>query len=200
MIEILRWPMISKLKMLSLKFLMLDSLRILSTSKMAQGSSRVSSSNSPSLMPNLKLLIKELSKLSSPIVVNDDACATNSITCEASILKENVELRAQLEVLSSNYGKLEESHEKLSSSHDDLLVSHSVLNIAHEAMIAKVTSVSLMWILALLLVKIVYCHVLVLVIHLLTMLVHLVMNCFPCLVALTMKLILPLVLVLRLTM
>ena len=35
---------------------------------------------------------KELAKLPSPIVVNDDACATNSITCEASILKENVEL------------------------------------------------------------------------------------------------------------
>ena len=76
----------------------------------------------------------------SSLVVNDDACATNSITCEASILKENVELRAQLEVLSCNYGKLEESHEKLSSSHDDLLVSHNVLKIAHEAMIAKVTS------------------------------------------------------------
>ena len=54
---------------------------------------------------------RELAKLSSPLVANDDACATNSISCEASILKENVELRDQLEVLSSNYGKLEESHE-----------------------------------------------------------------------------------------
>ena len=77
---------------------------------------------------------------SSPLVVNDYACATNSITCEASILKENVELRAQLELLSSNYGKLEEIHENISSSHDDLLVSHNVLKIAHGAMIAKVTS------------------------------------------------------------
>lgn len=50
--------------------------------------------------------LKELAKLSSAIVVNDDACATNSITCETSILKENVELWAQIEVLSSNYGKL----------------------------------------------------------------------------------------------
>ena len=83
---------------------------------------------------------KELAKFPSPLAIIDGACATNSITCEASILKENVELRAQLELLSSNYGKLEESHEKLSSSHDDLLVSHSVLKIAHEAMIAKVTS------------------------------------------------------------
>lgn len=76
----------------------------------------------------------------SPLAIIDDACATNSITCEASILKDIVELWAQLELLSRNYGKLEESHEKLSSSHDDLLVSHNVLNIAHEAMITKVTS------------------------------------------------------------
>ena len=50
---------------------------------------------------------KELAKLSSPLVVNDDDCATNSTSCEASIFKENVELRAQLELLSSNYRKLE---------------------------------------------------------------------------------------------
>ena len=78
--------------------------------------------------------------MSSPLVANDDACATNSISYEASILKENVELRAQLELLSSNYGILEENHVKLTSSHDDLLVSHNVLKIAHEAMLAKVTS------------------------------------------------------------
>lgn len=83
---------------------------------------------------------KELAKMSSPLVANDDACATNSISCEASILKENVELKAQLELLSSNYGMLEENHVNLTSSHDDLLVSHNVLKIAHEAMLAKVTS------------------------------------------------------------
>ena len=39
--------------------------------------------------------LKEHAKLPSPLdIVNDDACATNSISCEASILKENVELRA----------------------------------------------------------------------------------------------------------
>ena len=83
---------------------------------------------------------KELSKLSSPIAIIDDACATNSNSCEASILKENVELRAQLKLLSSNYGKLEENHEKLSSSHEDLLVSHDKLKVAHEAIMTKVTS------------------------------------------------------------
>ena len=39
---------------------------------------------------------KELAKLPSPLANNDDACATNSISCEASILKENVELKANL--------------------------------------------------------------------------------------------------------
>ena len=53
----------------------------------------------------LKVLYsKELAKLSSPLVVNDDACATNFISCEASILKANVELRAQLELPSSIMG------------------------------------------------------------------------------------------------
>jgi Zinc knuckle len=75
--------------------------------------------------------------LSSPSIIIDDACATNSISCEASLLKENVELKAQLELLTSKYGKLEENHEKLSSSHDDLLVSHNVLKLAHEAKVSK---------------------------------------------------------------
>ncbi|KAE8821267.1 hypothetical protein D1007_00652 [Hordeum vulgare] len=83
---------------------------------------------------------KELAKLPSALVVNDDACATNSLSCEASILKENVELRAQLELLSSNYGKLQESHVMLTSSHEDLLVFHNVLKLAHEAITTKVTS------------------------------------------------------------
>src|SRR3954465_5245169 len=81
--------------------------------------------------------LKELAMSSSPSVILDDACATNSISCEASILKENVELKAQLELLTSKYGKLEESHEKLSSSHEDLLVSHNVLKLAHEAKVSK---------------------------------------------------------------
>jgi hypothetical protein len=81
-----------------------------------------------------------LSKLSSPIAHDNDACATNSISCEASILKENVELRSQLELLTSKYGKLEESHEKLSRSNEDLLVSHARLKLAHEAISTKVTS------------------------------------------------------------
>jgi hypothetical protein len=84
----------------------------------------------------------ELTKIHSPLSINDDACATNSTSCEASILKENVELTAQFDLLSTNYGKLEESHGKLSSSHEDLLPSHDRLKLAHEDIISKVTDTS----------------------------------------------------------
>jgi hypothetical protein len=70
----------------------------------------------------------------------NDSCATNSTFCEASILKENVELRAQLELLTSNYKKLDESHEKLLGSHGDLLISYNGLKLAHEASITEKTS------------------------------------------------------------
>ena len=50
-------------------------------------------------------LIDELAKLSSSMPKINDACSTNSTYCEASILKENVELRAQFELLSSKYGQ-----------------------------------------------------------------------------------------------
>jgi hypothetical protein len=78
--------------------------------------------------------------LPSPLSFSDDACATNSTSCEASILKENVELRAQLALLTSNYGKLEESHGNLSCSHEDLLASYDRLKLAHEAIMSKGTS------------------------------------------------------------
>ncbi|KAK1678268.1 hypothetical protein QYE76_039116 [Lolium multiflorum] len=83
--------------------------------------------------------LKEHANLPSPIAIDNDACATNSTSCEASTLKENVELRAQLDLLTSNYGKLEENHGKISSSHEDLLASHDRLKLAHEAIISKET-------------------------------------------------------------
>jgi hypothetical protein len=49
--------------------------------------------------------LKECSKLPSPLSVNHDSCAANSTSFEASILKENIELRAQLELLTSKYVK-----------------------------------------------------------------------------------------------
>ena len=71
-------------------------------------------------------------------------------------MKENVELRAQLDLLTSNYGKLEESHEKLLGFHDDLLISHERLKLAHEAIVTKVNLVGLMWTLAQILLKMLY--------------------------------------------
>jgi chromosome segregation ATPase len=82
----------------------------------------------------------ELTKLPSSLSNSDDACATNSTSYEASILKENVELRAQLDLLTTNYGKLEENIGKLSSSHEDLLASHDRIKLAHESIMSKVTS------------------------------------------------------------
>ncbi|KAE8768601.1 hypothetical protein D1007_59908 [Hordeum vulgare] len=70
----------------------------------------------------------------------DDTCTSNSTSFEVSTLKENVELRAQLDLLTSNYGKLEENHVMLTSSHANLLTSHNVQKLAHEAIITKVTS------------------------------------------------------------
>ena len=82
----------------------------------------------------------ELVMLSSSTPNVNDACATNSTSCEASIMRENVELRAQLELLTSKYRELEENHKKLSSSNDDLLASYACLKLAHEAITTKVTS------------------------------------------------------------
>jgi hypothetical protein len=78
------------------------------------------------------LYLKEHTKLSSTLGTNNDACTTNSISYETSILEENVELRAQLDLLTSNYGKLVESHGNISSSHRDILASHDRINLAHD--------------------------------------------------------------------
>jgi hypothetical protein len=81
----------------------------------------------------------ELTKFPSPLSISDDACATNSTSCEVSILKENVELRAQLDLLTSNYGNLEENHGYHSCSYEYILASHDKLKLAHEAIMSKVT-------------------------------------------------------------
>ncbi|KAE8813331.1 hypothetical protein D1007_09604 [Hordeum vulgare] len=82
---------------------------------------------------------KSLSATYSSHIV-DDTCTSNRISFEVSTLKENVELRAQLDLLTRNYGKLEENHVMITSSHADLLTSNNVQKLAHEAIITKVTS------------------------------------------------------------
>ncbi|KAK1615265.1 hypothetical protein QYE76_020782 [Lolium multiflorum] len=77
----------------------------------------------------------ELPKLPSSCAIIDNACATNSTSCEASILKENVELRAQLALLTSNYekftcvvtnhvGEIKELEAQVSSLKKDLVKGH----------------------------------------------------------------------------
>ncbi|KAK1585200.1 hypothetical protein QYE76_017673 [Lolium multiflorum] len=105
---------------------LLEDFELLKSSSRAIESELIKLTESHEQFKALNLI--ELAKLPSPCAIIDNACATNSTSCEASILKENVELRAQLALLTSNYEKLEESHGKLSSSHDDLLVSHNLLN------------------------------------------------------------------------
>ena len=124
--------------MMSLLLKLLDSLRLIGNLKRMSSPWKILLHTSLSPMINSKQLLKELPTCS-PIAINVDASATNSISCEASILKQNVELRAQLKLLTSNYEILEESREKLSSSHEDL-VSHDKLKLAHEAIATKVIS------------------------------------------------------------
>ena len=79
--------------------------------------------------------------LQKPSTASGTLAVKSGCGCVGSfILKENVELRAQLELLTSKYGKLEENHEKLSSSNEDLLASHARLKLAHEAITTKVIS------------------------------------------------------------
>jgi hypothetical protein len=118
--------------------------KLLENFELLKNDSRVVSSESIILTESHEKLkdskSNELTKLPSPLSINVDACATNSTSSEPSILKDNVELKAQLDLLTSNYGKLEESHGKLSSSHEGLLASHERIKLAHEAIMSKVTS------------------------------------------------------------
>ena len=73
-------------------------------SKSVVPSSSTSSCNHVNIIEENARLNDELTKLLSPSSNVNDDCATNSTSCEASILKENVELRAQLVLLTSKYG------------------------------------------------------------------------------------------------
>ncbi|KAK1608486.1 hypothetical protein QYE76_032159 [Lolium multiflorum] len=125
-------------ELVSARAKLLEDFELLKSSSRAIESELIKLTESHEQFKALNLI--ELAKLPSPCAIIDNACATNSTSCEASILKENVELRAQLALLTRNYEKLEESHGKLSSSHDDLLVSHDLLKLAHEAIMSKVKS------------------------------------------------------------
>ncbi len=48
------------------------------------------------------------------------ACATNVSSCVDPLEKENANLKAQLEVLTSKHVKVQKDHEKLECSHENL--------------------------------------------------------------------------------
>ena len=54
--------------------------------------------------------------------------------------KENIELRAQVEKLTSKHVALQENHDELVCSHENLVESHAMLEIAHEVIITTVKS------------------------------------------------------------
>ncbi|TVT98144.1 hypothetical protein EJB05_56576, partial [Eragrostis curvula] len=70
----------------------------------------------------------------------DNACATNSSLCVASLQQENCNLKAQLGVLTSKQVNLQKSHEELLCSHEDLIESHAMLEISHEVTLTVVKS------------------------------------------------------------
>ncbi|TVT97828.1 hypothetical protein EJB05_56901, partial [Eragrostis curvula] len=70
----------------------------------------------------------------------DNACATNSFLCVASLQQENCNLKAQLGMLTSKQVNLQKSHEKLLCSHEHLIESHAMLEISHEVILTMVKS------------------------------------------------------------
>jgi hypothetical protein len=65
-------------------------------------------------------------------------CATNISTCAALLENENANLNAQLEVLTSNYVKVQKDHEKLKCSHANLQDTHAMLQVPHEVVVTSV--------------------------------------------------------------
>ncbi|KAK1618277.1 hypothetical protein QYE76_023794 [Lolium multiflorum] len=122
-------------ELVSARAKLLEDFELLKSSSRAMESELIKLTESHEQFKALNLI--EIAKLPSPCAIIDNACAINSTSCEAPILKENVELRVQLALLTSNYETLEENYGKLSSSHDDLLVSHDLLKLAHEAIVSK---------------------------------------------------------------
>ncbi|RCV20908.1 hypothetical protein SETIT_4G095700v2 [Setaria italica] len=66
------------------------------------------------------------------------ACATNSLSCVASLEEANQKLKVQIEELTSKYVNLQATHKELECSHERLVDSHTMLEMTHEVMIATV--------------------------------------------------------------
>jgi hypothetical protein len=66
------------------------------------------------------------------------ACATNVSSCVDPLEKENVNLKTQLEALTSKHVKLQKDHEVLKCSHDNLQDEHVMLQVSHEVVVTSV--------------------------------------------------------------
>jgi predicted nuclease with TOPRIM domain len=64
--------------------------------------------------------------------------ATNVSSCVDSLEKENANLKAQLEVLTSKYVKMQKDYEMLKCSYEDLQDAHVMLQVPHEVVVTSV--------------------------------------------------------------
>jgi hypothetical protein len=65
-------------------------------------------------------------------------CVTNVSSCVDPLEKENANLKAQLEVVTSKYVKMQKDYEMLKCSHEDLQDAHVLLQVSHEVMVTLV--------------------------------------------------------------
>jgi predicted nuclease with TOPRIM domain len=66
------------------------------------------------------------------------ACATNVSSCVDPLEKENANLKAQLEVLTSKHVKMQKEYEILKCSHEDLQDTYAMLQVSHEVVVTLV--------------------------------------------------------------
>jgi hypothetical protein len=74
------------------------------------------------------------------ILLNKDACATNSSTCVASLEQEKKVLNEKLEKLTSEPMALQARHKELDCSHDMVVESYTCLEVAHEVVLSSIKS------------------------------------------------------------
>jgi hypothetical protein len=65
-------------------------------------------------------------------------CATNVSSCVDPLEKENANLKAQLEVLTSKHVKMQKDYEMLKCSYEDLQDAHVMLQVPHEVVVTSV--------------------------------------------------------------
>jgi hypothetical protein len=88
-----------------------------------------------SKLEELKALNDRYEKLSI-----ENALVTNSCSSVSQLEKDNIELKARLDELSSKYNVLQANHVHLKCSHEKLVESHFILEVAHEVVITSVKS------------------------------------------------------------